>query len=268
MPTSLRVYGDQFAVDEVLSTCPIKPVAITRKGSPNFSQSKRLCENSGFNICISEEDFTDITKQIDDTRNFLVRHKGWLSVLRTRTDIDYLAVDFGLSMERGHAMLDIAFPPDFTVLVGSLGIDLEITFYPSPGVSKPIYIIDGRRFSTLDEFYDEVSTVLIPGAEWGRNLDAFNDILKGGFGTPDDGFVIHWKFSAESQQKLGYEEAIRCLTFRLRNCDPSSRATVEQQLVAAKMNTGPTVYDWLIDIIRMHGVGGTDEIDGIELVLD
>jgi hypothetical protein len=36
---------------------------------------------------------------------------------------------------------------------------------------KPTYEIDGSRFATLEGFYDEVSRVLIPGADWGRNLD-------------------------------------------------------------------------------------------------
>ena len=40
------------------------------------------------------------------------------------------------------------------------------------------YEIDGEHFSTLEAFYE------------GRNLDAFNDILRGGFGTPDEGFVL------------------------------------------------------------------------------
>lgn len=42
------------------------------------------------------------------------------------------------------------------------------------------YEIDGKNFSTLEEFYEEISRVLFPGAEWGRNLDAFNEILRGG----------------------------------------------------------------------------------------
>lgn len=46
------------------------------------------------------------------------------------------------------------------------------------------YEIDGSRFSTLEEFFDEISQVLIPGVFWGHNLDGFNDILRGGFGTP------------------------------------------------------------------------------------
>jgi Barstar (barnase inhibitor) len=44
---------------------------------------------------------------------------------------------------------------------------------------KPTFEIDGLRFHTLEEFFDEVSEILIPGADWGRNLDAFNDILRG-----------------------------------------------------------------------------------------
>ena len=35
------------------------------------------------------------------------------------------------------------------------------------------FIIDGAAFSTLEGFYDEISRILIPGAVWGYNLDAF-----------------------------------------------------------------------------------------------
>jgi hypothetical protein len=41
--------------------------------------------------------------------------------------------------------------------------------------------IEGARFRTLDELFNEVSAVVVPGSDWGRNLDAFNDILRGGF---------------------------------------------------------------------------------------
>lgn len=33
---------------------------------------------------------------------------------------------------------------------------------------KPVLTIHGENFSTLDEFYDEVERVLIPGVPWGR----------------------------------------------------------------------------------------------------
>ena len=42
-----------------------------------------------------------------------------------------------------------------------------------------VYEIDGRRFSTLEGFYDEASRLVTPGADWGHNLDALNDNLRG-----------------------------------------------------------------------------------------
>ena len=49
--------------------------------------------------------------------------------------------------------------------------------------------IDGRDFSTLEESSTVISRMLIPEVEWGHNLDALNDILRGGFGTSKHGFV-------------------------------------------------------------------------------
>jgi len=95
------------------------------------------------------------------------------------------------------------------------------------------YEIDGSRFSTLEGFFDEVSDVLIPGMWWGRNLDAFNDILRGGFGTPEGGFVLRWKRSTLSRQRLGDH-----------------------------------VFDDLVEIIRTHGTAGAEQGDGVELILD
>jgi RNAse (barnase) inhibitor barstar len=57
------------------------------------------------------------------------------------------------------------------------------------------FIIDGSHFSTMKGFYDEVERVFTFGLNWkiGRNLDAFNDILRGGFGRHDLGEPIHIK---------------------------------------------------------------------------
>jgi RNAse (barnase) inhibitor barstar len=133
---------------------------------------------------------------------------------------------------------------------------------------KPTYEIDGRRFSTLEGFYDEIGRVLIPGAEWGRNLDALNDILRGGFGTPDGGFVLRWLNSDLSRERLGYVETVRELERRLLKCHPASRAAVARDLEHARGGEGPTVYDWLIEILRVHADGGPEGEDGVELVLE
>jgi RNAse (barnase) inhibitor barstar len=109
------------------------------------------------------------------------------------------------------------------------------------------YVIDGHNFSTLEEFFDEVSRVLIPGADWGRNLDAFDDILRGGFGTPSDGFVLRWINASVSQQRLGYDETIRQFERRLAKCHPSNRSRCLAELEQAHARQGPTIFDWLVE---------------------
>ncbi|MBW1869467.1 MAG: barstar family protein [Deltaproteobacteria bacterium] len=133
---------------------------------------------------------------------------------------------------------------------------------------KRNYEIDGVRFSTLEEFYDEISNVLIPGTEWGRNLDAFNDILRGGFGTPDEGFTLKWLNSEISKERLGYTETVRQLQNRLKTCHPSNREYVSEELSKVEKQEGSTVFDWLVEIIMDHCPGGEESENGVELLLE
>jgi len=128
------------------------------------------------------------------------------------------------------------------------------------------YEIDGSRFSTLEEFFEEISEVLIPGVFWGHNLDAFNDILRGGFGTPVEGFRLVWKNSHLSRERLGYPETVRQLNLRLARCHPLNRDSVAEELKSALKNEGATVFDWLVEIIEVHGPGGEEKEDNVELV--
>lgn len=133
--------------------------------------------------------------------------------------------------------------------------------------SLKIYHVDGERFSTLAEFYEEISRILIPGAGWGHNLDAFNDILRGGFGTPDEGFILIWQNSQVSEKRLGYPETVRQLERRLERCHPTNRRSVKAQLRNAQNNKGATVFDWLVEIICGHGVGGEEAENNVILKL-
>ncbi|HCE43801.1 MAG TPA: barnase inhibitor [Lentisphaeria bacterium] len=132
---------------------------------------------------------------------------------------------------------------------------------------KPIFEIDGDRFSTLEEFYSEISRVLIPNSCWGHNLDAFNDILRGGFGTPEGGFILRWKNSSKSRELLGYPETVRQLEERLGKCHPANRELVRLDINKARKNEGSTVFDWLIEIIQIHGGTGDEKENGVELEL-
>ncbi|MBA7475548.1 hypothetical protein ES707_10919 [subsurface metagenome] len=132
---------------------------------------------------------------------------------------------------------------------------------------KSVYEIDGDKFDDLESFYDHVSQILIPGSEWGENLDAFNDILRGGFGTPEGGFVLRWMNSDRSREKLGYPETVRYIEQKLTRCHPDNREDVRSDLLLAQQCKGKTLFEILTDIIRNHGSGGRESEDGVELVL-
>ncbi|HEX5053929.1 MAG TPA: hypothetical protein VFZ65_19275 [Planctomycetota bacterium] len=133
--------------------------------------------------------------------------------------------------------------------------------------AKPIVEIDGGSLRTLEDFAAAFRRAALVDCEWHGSLDAFDDILRGGFGTPEGGFVLRWINSDASRKHLGYLETVRQLQRRLQTCDSSNRHRVEQELRAATAGTGPTVFDWLVEIIEDHGAGGRQADDGVELEL-
>src|SRR5262245_54756981 len=115
------------------------------------------------------------------------------------------------------------------------------------------YVIDGDQFSSLEEFAAVFSRNVLRDYQWRGNLDALNDILRGGFGTPEEGFCLVWQNAERSKQVLGYSETTRQLELRLSECHPANRPAVAAELEAARSGKGPTVFDWLVEIIRDHG---------------
>ena len=115
----------------------------------------------------------------------------------------------------------------------------------------------------------EFSRVVIPELDpVSDNLDAFDDVLSGGFGTPEEGFMFRWKNHEVSRVRLGYPETVRQLELRLGRCHPTNRVRVSRDLEQAHAQQGPTVFEWLTEIIRDHGEGGRYAADGVDLVLD
>ena len=74
----------------------------------------------------------------------------------------------------------------------------------------PVLVVDGSRFDDLDGFARELSG-LLSGYTWRGNLDALNDVLRGGYGTPDGGWVLRWVGSETSRTALGHPETARRL---------------------------------------------------------
>lgn len=74
-------------------------------------------------------------------------------------------------------------------------------------MDKLTIIINGDNFSDLESFYHEVDQVLTKDLDWqtGHNLDAFNDLLCGGFGVYDyaTSVKIFWTKFSKSRSELG-----------------------------------------------------------------
>lgn len=80
-------------------------------------------------------------------------------------------------------------------------------------------VLDGARFDDLDGFYNEMERLLTRNLNWkpGHNLDAFNDLLRGGFGVHEYGepLRIRWLRYERSRELLGAETTLRLIEFML-----------------------------------------------------
>lgn len=67
--------------------------------------------------------------------------------------------------------------------------------------------IDGNSFDNLATFYDEIEEKFTKDfdGKMGRNLNAFNDVMHGGFSVTeyDEPIKIIWISSQKSKQELG-----------------------------------------------------------------
>ena len=124
--------------------------------------------------------------------------------------------------------------------------------YTEYRMTKRVYTIDGVRFINLVEFYNEFGRIVGLDKTWGKNLDAFEDVLSGGFATPPEGFSLVWKHSALSRQRLGIPQTLSYLEHQLATCDSSQRNTILAEIEKLKQGSGQTLFDILIEIIKEH----------------
>lgn len=86
------------------------------------------------------------------------------------------------------------------------------------------FIIDGNHFSDLDGFYTEIDNILTKNLDWktGHNLNAYNDLLTGGFGVHEyeEPIVLKWLHYEKSKRELGDALILRILEITL-NCNNS-----------------------------------------------
>ncbi|MFS8098726.1 barnase inhibitor [Lentzea alba] len=130
----------------------------------------------------------------------------------------------------------------------------------------PVLVVDGDLFSDFGGFAREFSK-LLDDHVWKESLDAFNDILRGGFGTPERGWIFRWLNSDRSREALGYEATLKRLERMLVTCHPTNREHVQARIDSARRAEGPTLFDEIVEIIQIHGPGGSESADNVILEL-
>ena len=82
-----------------------------------------------------------------------------------------------------------------------------------------VFILDGNKFSNIEEFYNEIDTLLTKDLDFktGHNLNAFNDLLRGGFGVHEfnEPITIKWINYKKSKKDLGDETILDILEIML-----------------------------------------------------
>ncbi|MBO4460241.1 MAG: barstar family protein [Clostridiales bacterium] len=114
-------------------------------------------------------------------------------------------------------------------------------------------VIDGNNFNNEEGFYEEIDRLLTSDLDFttGHNLNAFLDILRGGFGVHEYGepLKITWINASKSREDLGYDETLRHWEKILTRCHPSNVAGVKKKIEDAKSHQGKTLFDTITGII-------------------
>ncbi len=86
------------------------------------------------------------------------------------------------------------------------------------------FILDGNNFTDMEGFYNEIDKLLTKNLQWktGHNLNAFNDLLRGGFGVHEynEQITIRWINFDKSKESLGDKMVLILLEIML-DCDDS-----------------------------------------------
>jgi len=116
--------------------------------------------------------------------------------------------------------------------------------------------IDGNNFHDIDSFYDEINRLTMSNEDWklGNSLDAFNDLLYGGFGILKDfdQLEIIWKNSEKSRSDLGFETTKNFYQNKFRHPEVFNSQYIQQKLNELESGQGQTYFEILLEIISEH----------------
>jgi hypothetical protein len=117
----------------------------------------------------------------------------------------------------------------------------------------PKLTIDGNKFSDFAGLVREFNPAVFgDDRTWYGSLDQLDDLLVGGFGSPDGEFTIEWINSHKSQKDLGKEATLAWLEAAKDRVHPTNRERWAMRIELMRYNTEETLFMMVVDIIVRH----------------
>ena len=119
-----------------------------------------------------------------------------------------------------------------------------------------IFTIMGQNVGNIPSFYAEINSVFMAGEDWalGQSLDAFHDMLCGGYGaiTGREPIRIVWNGIEHSRIALGLETTRDFLRKKLHQPEIYNIELINSRLVELDCGTGKTYFELILEIIADH----------------
>ena len=117
------------------------------------------------------------------------------------------------------------------------------------------YTINGDRIHSISDFYAEINRLFMQDEDWklGESLDAFNDLLYGGFGALKSGTKVKivWKNAKTSREILGKEATLNWYSEKLNN-PAYNQEFITTSIEDLQNGSGKTYFEILLEIINEH----------------
>lgn len=117
-------------------------------------------------------------------------------------------------------------------------------------------IIDGHQIHDIKSFYEEINLKFMQGEDWqlGESLDAFNDLLYGGFGAVkgDEPINLIWKNFENNKKILGSDFTLEFYRQKLKHPDIYDVEAINKSINELESGDGQSYFDIVLEIIADH----------------
>lgn len=133
MPCYLYINGKDFNVDEFVNKTCIPPEDVSRRGDtlPVPRPNGRTIKISAVQYIVSEADFNEHEKQINDALLFFRNHWQVISEHIVDAGIEFIYLDFGMDNEinREKITKTFIFPAELLKYLSVINCDLHVALY-------------------------------------------------------------------------------------------------------------------------------------------